>query len=129
MDEYAGPGQHRLRHPAECPRRHEHRHELAAITGTNKQFFAVTTFENAPIVVTNNTDHDPGSLRAAIATALAAPGADTITFAAALSGQTIALTTSAGGSAITVDDTVTIDASALAAGITIDGGLGGYRLF
>jgi hypothetical protein len=63
-------------------------------------------------VVTNTNASGAGSLRAVIAAA--APGA-TITFAPALSGQTISL----GGSQIPLDKNVTIDGSALPLGIQI----------
>ncbi len=62
--------------------------------------------------VTNTSASGDGSLRAVIAAA--APGA-TITFARALSGQTISL----GGSQIPLEKNVTIDASALPLGIQI----------
>ncbi|MBI5774529.1 MAG: SBBP repeat-containing protein, partial [Verrucomicrobia bacterium] len=64
--------------------------------------------------VTTVADSGPGSLRAAVSNA--APG-DTITFDLTLSGQTITLTSGQ----ITLDKNLTIDASALAAGIAING--------
>lgn len=76
----------------------------------------------AEIVVTTNLDSvgDPagppaGSLRKAVEDALSG---DTITFAPALSGATIALD----GQAISVNKSLTIDASALADPISIDAG-------
>ena len=66
------------------------------------------------LVVTTNANAGPGSLRQAIADA---PVGSTITFAPALSGQTIPLTTGQ----LTLTKSVTIDASALSAGLTISG--------
>lgn len=66
-------------------------------------------------VVTNTADSGPGSLRQAIADAVS--GA-TITFAPALSGQTITLTS---GQLLISNTKLTIDASTLAGGITVDG--------
>ena len=65
--------------------------------------------------VTTNADAGAGSLRAAIT---AANDGDTITFAAGLSGQTISLASNL--SEITVNN-LTIDASALASPVTIEG--------
>ena len=73
-------------------------------------------------VVTNASgDNSSGSLRQVIADS--SPG-DVIVFASALSGQTIILD----GAQITLNKNLTIDASALARGITIDGG-GSSRIF
>ncbi|WP_395752543.1 choice-of-anchor Q domain-containing protein [Prosthecobacter sp.] len=85
-----------------------------------------TAAHAATFTVTNANDAGTGSLRQAVADAAAAGGADTIVFDAALSGQTIALTSAE----IATSDTggVTIDATALAAGVTISGG-GARRLF
>ncbi|MEG4208018.1 DUF4347 domain-containing protein, partial [Microcoleus sp. Pol7_A1] len=69
----------------------------------------------ATIVVANNSDSGPGSLRAALATAVAG---DTITFAPGLAGQTITLTS--GQLDIPVGKNITIDGAA-AAGLTISG--------
>jgi|GEM_PF-871442 len=77
--------------------------------------FLRTTF-----IVGNTDSSGPGSLRQAIADAL--PG-NYITFAAGLSGTTIPLD----GTQLTIDKYLTIDASALPAGITIDAG-GGSRV-
>lgn len=76
--------------------------------------------------VTTLADDGPGSLRAALAKAAASPNASTITFAPTLSGKTITL-----GSEIIVSDnsSVTIDASQLPAGLTLDGGAGANRIF
>ncbi|MBK7950844.1 MAG: hypothetical protein IPK00_19315 [Deltaproteobacteria bacterium] len=65
--------------------------------------------------VSNLGDSTPGSLRHAIATSLAG---DRITFDSALSGQSIPLTTGE----ILIDKDLTIDASALPAGLVLDGG-------
>ncbi|MBX7207198.1 MAG: right-handed parallel beta-helix repeat-containing protein [Verrucomicrobiaceae bacterium] len=66
------------------------------------------------------------SLREALRDAEASPGADTITFAPALSGQTIVL-----GSEIAITDpgAVTVDASSLSSKLVIDGGPGNNRIF
>jgi hypothetical protein len=82
----------------------------------------------APVVVTNNTDAAPGSLRAAFATASSGANAgipNVITFAAGLNGAAITL-----ASELVVDDAdeVVVDASSLAAGLTIDGGLNPNRV-
>ena len=73
------------------------------------------------LTVTTTADSGTGSLRAAIAHAAILPGADTITFAPELSGQTITL-----ASEIVMDMThvgnVTIDATSLPAGLTLSGG-------
>lgn len=89
------------------------------------------------IVVSNSNNSGPGSLRQAIADAALTPGADTITFAPALSGQSIALSGVAdavnGASALLISDTtggVTLDATALPGGLTLNDGTGfGYRAF
>ena len=65
-------------------------------------------------IVTNTNDSGAGSLRAGIA---AATNGDTITFAAALSGQTITLTSIQ----LEILKNVTIDGHALASKITISG--------
>lgn len=79
-----------------------------------------------PFTVTTTADTGAGSLRQALTDAAAYAGANTITFSNGLSGGTITLSTE-----IIVGDTagVTVDASALAGGITIDGGAGTNRLF
>ncbi|MBD1886044.1 DUF4347 domain-containing protein, partial [Microcoleus vaginatus] len=69
----------------------------------------------ATIVVANNSDSGPGSLRAAIATAVAG---DIITFAPGLAGQTITLTS--GQLDIPVGKNITVDGAA-APGLTISG--------
>jgi hypothetical protein len=75
----------------------------------------------AQMVVTNNADSGPGSLRQTIAEAA---GGDTITFDASLSGQTIALT----NGQILLLKSLSIDASALAESVIINGH-GQNRLF
>ena len=88
-----------------------------------------------PLVVTSAADDGAGSLRAALAVAAAQGGADTIVFDAALNGQTIALSTftstDKGNTAFDITDIpgVTVDATSLPAGIKIDGGLQGFRIF
>jgi len=93
--------------------------------------------QNIPIVVTTNADSGTGSLRAALVTAAAQAGPDTITFDPGLSGQTITLSSFSnpggiGNTALVVNDSggVTLDASALPAGLTIsDGTSTNFRLF
>ena len=77
------------------------------------------------IIVTNNNNSGTGSLRQALADAVRFPNA-LITFDPSLSGQTITLT-----SDILVSTTggAAVDASALTAGLTIDGGAGTNRIF
>lgn len=82
---------------------------------------AITVFVQDSLLVTNTNDDGPGSLRATIKAADTPAGIGrTVQFAAALSGKTITL-----GSEIVIDqhDAVTIDASSLPSGITIDGGV------
>jgi len=69
-----------------------------------------------PPIVTNPADSGPGSLRDNLALAASSPGADTVTFATSLSGQTISLS-----SQISINDIdgVTVDASALPGGVTL----------
>jgi hypothetical protein len=79
-----------------------------------------------PRVVTNSADSGPGSLRESLALAAATPGAETITFAANLSGQSLVLL-----SQLTIHDIdgVTVDASALPAGLLVtDAGDVNHRL-
>ena len=71
------------------------------------------------IIVTNNNDAGPGSLRAALAASATFDTASTITFAPTLSGATITLTS--GPLVLDPSPGVTVDASALAAGLTISG--------
>ncbi len=75
--------------------------------------------------VTTATDGGPGSLRQLLAEAAASPGADTITFAAGLSGY-LKLTNE-----LVVEDVggVTVDGSGLPGGVTIDGREGKHRIF
>jgi parallel beta-helix repeat protein/predicted outer membrane repeat protein len=68
----------------------------------------------ATLTVVNTNDSGPGSLRQAIADAVAG---DTVAFLPGLSGQTITLTTGQ----ISLDRNVTITASGLSAGVTISG--------
>jgi len=65
-------------------------------------------------VVSNTNDSGPGSLRQMIADV---PAGTTITFAPNLSGQTIVL----GGTQLLISKNLTIDASALAGGVSISG--------
>ncbi len=85
-------------------------------------------------VVTNTADSGPGSLRNILA---AVPTGSTITFdpavfaGAAAGANTIALTTSASLTALNIpaNKAVTIDATAIPAGVKLDGGSQGFRLF
>src|SRR5688500_8642013 len=89
-------------------------------------FFAATTLHAATFTVMNTNDSGAGSLRAALASAAASGGADTVNFDAALSGQTITLTS---GSLGTTDaGGVIVDATTLPGGITVSGG-GVSRVF
>ena len=95
----------------------------ANATGSNHNgtLFNGATTRSAPARLTVSTTNDSGtgSLRQAVADAAAAAGASYITFDPALSGQTITLNTS-----LPVSDTtgpVTIDASSLPGGLTLDG--------
>ncbi|MBK8038247.1 MAG: autotransporter-associated beta strand repeat-containing protein [Verrucomicrobiaceae bacterium] len=91
----------------------------------NSDSLTFTTYASTEVTTTG--DSGPGSLRQAIADA-ALSGPDTITFAPALSGQTIMLS-----SEIVMDMTnqgnLTLDASTLPGGLTIDGGPGTNRIF
>jgi hypothetical protein len=77
-----------------------------------------------PFLVTTNSDNGPGSLRQAVLDANAFSSASAIKFATNLSGQTILLTIGQ----IALSNNVTIDASALASGIQINGN-GQSRIF
>ncbi len=78
------------------------------------------------IIVTTTADSGAGSLRQAILDAATNPDPDTITFAPALSGQTIALASEIAMNMDNVGD-VTIDATSLPAGLTLSGG-GAHRI-
>jgi predicted outer membrane repeat protein len=79
-------------------------------------WLSITPLARAAVdTVTTTADSGPGSLRNTIAAA--SPG-DTIVFSPTLAGQTIQLTTGE----LLVGQNLTIDASTLANGITIDGG-------
>ncbi len=88
---------------------------------------------NALRVTSTANDASVGSLPATIAFAAAHSGADIITFDPTLGGQTITLTGPVNGHAITIADSagVTIDASGLSTGLTIQGGgpSGNFALF
>jgi hypothetical protein len=75
---------------------------------------------DVPFLVTNNADSGAGSLRQTIADAIAAPGANTVFFGPNLSGQTITLGASS-EIVFTGTDAITVDGSALAQPVTIDG--------
>ncbi len=98
----------------------------AADTSLLVDAFTIQVAPQTTIQVTSTNDDGPGSLRQALAAAAGTPAYNRITFAPALNGKTIML-----GSEIIINDAVgvTLDASALAAGLTIDGGPGGNRIF
>jgi len=81
----------------------------------------IGAFEVQCVSVTNTADSGPGSLRAAVANSASG---FTITFAPALSGQTILLTSGQ----ITLNQNLTLDASGLSNGISINGNNAG-RVF
>ena len=79
-------------------------------------FTSFTLLSNAQAanqIVSNLNDSGSGSLRQAVSDAV---GGDTITFNPGLNGQTITL----GGSEILIDKAITIDASDLPDGLTVD---------
>jgi hypothetical protein len=82
--------------------------------------FVARALPAATFTVSTGADSGAGSLRQALADAALSPGVDTVDFAGALSGQTITLTSGA----LTTADTegVTLDATALAGGLTVSGG-------
>ncbi|HEV2318918.1 MAG TPA: hypothetical protein VGV18_04165, partial [Verrucomicrobiae bacterium] len=84
-------------------------------------FCAVVSARAAIFTVTTTADNGPGSLRASIA---AASSGDAIVFSSSLAGQTIQLT----GGQLSIGQNLTIDASALANGIIINGGGNGRVL-
>lgn len=87
-------------------------------------FFDLITI--ARMDVTNAFDSGSGSLRQGLAEAALSPGPDIIHFDAALSGQIIHLASSI---VITDTDEVTVDASSLPDGITLDdGGRSGFSM-
>lgn len=97
---------------------------VTAPNGIQTKTYTVTVYR--PWFVSTNADSGAGSLRQAIADANANPGADVLTFAPALGGQTITLTT---GALVVSDGAgVVIDGSTLAGGLTINGN-GADRVF
>lgn len=88
-------------------------------------------YERDPTLVTSAADAGPGALRGVLA---AVPTGSTITFDPALSGQTITVLTVSDESDVSAfyiptGKAVTIDATALPAGLTIDAASGGLRFF
>ena len=74
-------------------------------------------------VITTNADSGPGSLRQAVLDSAEVPGPTTLTFAPALNGATLTvLSTIAVETLAGVSSSVTVDATALPAGLTLDGG-------
>ena len=96
----------------------------AAVFEPSTATVTIKTPVTLPVTTTN--DDGPGSLRQALAAATGSPAYNVITFALALSGKTITL-----GNEIAITDTVgvTVDASGLPLGLTIDAGPGGNRIF
>ncbi len=78
------------------------------------------SLNRGPLLVTSASDSGNGSLREALALAGAYPGKSTIRFDRSLGGQTIALTS--GQLNIPATEGITIDASDLILGLTIDAG-------
>jgi hypothetical protein len=96
---------------------------------------AAEYYDSRHFTVGNTNNAGSGSLREVLLIAASVPGANVISFDPSLDGQTIHLTSTHPGdiySAILIDDRsrVTVDASALPDGLTIDDGTNTtYRLF
>ncbi len=112
--------------------------QITYVGGTSGHDVVLTLVLVAQALTVRNTNSDTslGSLQSVLAFAAAHPGADTITFDPSLNvagGATITLTGSANVHAITIGDSagVTIDASSLINGLTIQGGgpSGNFGLF
>ena len=97
----------------------------AAGANISRQWLDNILINAQPIMVTKGSDSGAGTLRAAMATALAQPGPDQIRFASSLDGQKITLTS---GLISTGAQTVVVDAASLPNGITLSGG-GTSRIF
>ena len=87
---------------------------IASLTILFASFWLATNSVRATTVVTTANDTGAGSFRAVVT---AAPAGATVTFASGLSGQTILL---ASGE-VDISNTITIDATALAGGIILNG--------
>lgn len=98
----------------------------------NLQIAVATAWDVLGTVVTTTVDEDNLSLRAggngvSLREAVRyAPAGGLITFAPGLNGQTCTLST---GREIVVTKSLTLDASSLSSGLTIDGGTGTNHLF
>jgi hypothetical protein len=84
-------------------------------SAANFQFMRVET--RSALAVTTEADAGPGSLRQAVADAATLGGPDFILFDPSLAGKTITLT----GGEIVLNTDLTIDATALPGGVTLDG--------
>jgi hypothetical protein len=109
---------------------------LALITVTVSDGGLSTTrtfYVSVPVSTSDNVTHPgdsgTGSLRQAIADALAASGSRSITFNPVMSGQTITLASEIVLNDSTSTDVLTIDATSLPGGLTLDGGPGTNRIF
>ncbi|MGI9086119.1 MAG: choice-of-anchor Q domain-containing protein, partial [Chthoniobacterales bacterium] len=89
--------------------------------------FAPSAAEAAGFSVTNTNDSGAGSLRQAILDANTNPGADTIDFAAILSGQTITLTS--GELPITEDVTISVGSNSFPITVRRDSNAPEFRIF
>ena len=100
-------------------------HDGDALAGAVADIGAVEA-GSVTLLVTNTNNSGPGSLRQTLTDAASFAGPNTLTFAPDLSGQTLTF-----GSEIVITDNaaVTVDASSLPAGLTLDGGPGTNRLF
>ena len=103
------------------------------VTNDNGSGTLANGFRYTDLIVTSTADAGAGTLREALSDAQTLSGANTITFAAALSGQTITLTTTpiVVGSGFVTDDTggVILDASTLSNGLTLTTNLTNTRIF
>jgi hypothetical protein len=106
--------------------------KAVVVTNENGSGTLANGYRYTDLVVTSTNDAGAGTLREALSDAQTLAGANTITFAAALSGQTIRPTTfPIAGSGYTTDDTagVTVDASTLSGGITLTTDTANARIF
>lgn len=97
-----------------------------ATVGSGTTQSGTTFIKDTTLLVTTLNDDGPGSLREAFSKAASSPGLSYITFTPALSGKTVIL-----GGEIGVNDGggVIVDASNLPKGLTINAGVGDYRIF
>jgi hypothetical protein len=103
------------------------------VTNANGSATLTNGYRYTDLIVTSTADTGSGTLREALSDAQTLSGANTITFAAGISGQTITLTTTpiVVGSGFVTDDTggVILDASSLANGLTLTTNLTNTRIF